>query len=265
MAQSDNWKNQGNAAYGKQNWAEAVKCYTKAIELDTANNPALFTNRAAAFAGQKEWERSLQDAVKSIALKEDWVKGHFRKGIALMELKRYPEAVQSFRRAQQLDLNNEDLNAKLKEAERMEFKHKPKINADGSALSTAQLAKEEGNELFRLGKIPEAIAAYSRALGLCTEKEVLEKSNIFSNRAQCYVQLYEPTKVLNDCTEALQLNSMNTKAYLRRGLAYEAMDKMRLALDDFRKVMSLDPSNKVAVTACSRITNALKAQGKSIA
>jgi len=265
MSASDQWKNKGNAEYGKQNWAEAIKCYSKAIELDTANNPALYTNRAAAYAGLREWERSLADASKSIELKEDWVKGHFRKGIALYELKRYPEAVQVFKRAQQLDPNNEDLRAKLKDAERMEVKHKPKVNADGSALSPAQLAKEEGNEHFRLGKIPEAIAAYNRALGLCGENEANEKSNIYSNRAQCYVQLYEPTKVISDCNEAILLNPMNIKAFLRRGLAYEAMDKMRSALDDFRKVMALDPSNKVAVTACSRITNALKAQGKSVA
>jgi len=264
MSASDQWKNKGNTEYGKQNWGEAIKCYTKAIELDTTNNPALFTNRAAAYAGMGDFENSLADASKSVELKEDWVKGHFRKGIALVQLKRYSEAIQAFKRAQQLDPNNEDLRAKLKEAERLEVKHKPKINADGSPLTPAQLAKEEGNEFFRLGKIPEAIQAYNRALGLCKENENIEKSNIFSNRAQCYVQLYEPTKVINDCNEALQLNPMNTKAVLRRGLAYEAMDKMRLALDDFRKVLALDPSNKVAVTACSRITNALKAQGKSV-
>jgi stress-induced-phosphoprotein 1 len=265
MSESDTWKNKGNTEYSKQNYSEAVKSYTKAIELDKANNPALYTNRAAAYAGLRDWERSFNDAAKSVQIKDDWVKGHFRKGIAAMELKRYSEAVQAFRRAAVLDPTNEDLNAKLKEAERAEVKNRPKVNADGSALSPAQLAKEEGNEAFRLGKINEALTAYTRALGLCTDQEIAEKSNIFSNRAQCYVQLYEPHKVVSDCSEAIVLNSMNLKAYLRRGLAYESLDKMRSALEDFRKVMSLDPSNKVAVQACSRITNALKAQGKSVA
>jgi len=57
---------------------------------------------------------------------------------------------------------------------------------------------------------------------------------------------------------------MNVKALLRRGLANESLDKMRLALDDFRKVMTLDPRNSVALTSSSRIMNALKAQGKSV-
>jgi len=74
--------------------------------------------------------------------------------------------------------------------------------------------------------------------------------------------LYEPHKVINDCGEALNLQPMNVKALLRRGLAYESLDKMRPALDDFRKVMSLDPRNTVALQSSSRIVNALKKNNK---
>jgi len=143
-------------------------------------------------------------------------------------------------------------------------KNKPKVNADGSAFTPSQRVKEEGNEFFRLGKIPQAIEAYNKALGMCTDKESNVKADIFCNRAACYVQLYEPHKVINDCTECLQLSPMNVKALLRRGLAYESLDKMRLALDDFRNVMSLDPRNNVARQSSSRIMNSLKAQGKSV-
>jgi len=263
-ATSEQWKNKGNTAYSAKNYAEAIKNYTKAIETDTTNNPALYTNRAAAYAGLGDWEKSLTDANKSLSMNPEWLKGHFRKGAALFELKRWEEAVEAYKKAVALDPQNQDVTSKLKEAEQLWKKNKPKINADGSPLSIAQKAKEEGNEFFRVGKIPQAIEYYSKALGLCTDKEVVEKSNIYNNRAACYVQLYEPTKVIADCVEALTLVPMNAKALLRRGLAYESMDKMRLALDDFRKVLSLDPRNSVAITASSRITNALKAQGKSI-
>jgi len=240
-----------------------VSCYTKAIDLDPSN-PALRTNRAAAYAGMGDWEKSLQDADKSISMKDDWVKGHFRKGQALYELKRYEDAFKSYKRAVELDPKNEDISSKMKEAEAMYKKNKPKINADGSPLSPVQRVKEEGNEYFRTGKIPQAIECYNKALDMCTEKDINEKANIFNNRAACYVQLYDHSKVINDCTCSLEIQPMNAKALLRRGLAYEAMEKMRLALDDFRKVLSLDPRNEVAVKASSRITQALKSQGKSI-
>jgi len=260
---AENWKNQGNTAFQKGQNSEAVKCYSKAVEIDP-NNHVYYTNRATAYAGMEEWEKCLSDANKATSIKTDWVKGYFRKAQALIGLKRYEEGIVAYKRAVELDPKNEDITSRLKEAEQLFKKHKPKVNADGSALSISQRAKEEGNEFFRIGKIPQAIEAYNKALGLCTEKEGNVKADIFCNRAACFVQLYEPHKVINDCNECLMISPMNTKALLRRGLAYESLDKMRLALEDFRKVMSLDPRNTVALQSSSRIVNALKAQGKSV-
>ena len=66
----------------------------------------------------------------------------------------------------------------------------------------------------------------------------------------------------------------NAKALIRRGLAYESLEKFKLALEgrkkrvwevvkkvDLRKVVSMDPSVSVAQQAINRIQNALKAQG----
>jgi regulator of sirC expression with transglutaminase-like and TPR domain len=90
------------------------------------------------------------------------------------------------------------------------------------------------------------------------------KAHLHSNRAHCWVQLYEPTKVVQECTETLTLEPNNTKALLRRGFAYESLDKMRFALEDFQKVMMLDPSATKAVHAASRVKEALKRMGKSV-
>jgi len=260
---AENWKNQGNQAFQKGQHQEAIKCYSKAIDID-GNNHVYYTNRATAYASVEEWEKCLTDSNKAIAIKNDWVKGYFRKGQALVGLKQYEEGYVAYKKAVELDPKNEDITGRMKEAEQLYKKHKPKINSDGTSYTPAQRVKEEGNEFFRTGKIPQAIDAYTKALGMCTEKEANVKADIYCNRAACYVQLYEPHKVINDCTECLEIQPMNVKALLRRGLANESLDKMRLALEDFRKVMSLDPRNTVALTSSSRIMNALKAQGKSI-
>jgi len=260
---AENWKNQGNQAFQSKNNSEAVRCYSKAIEID-GNNHVYYTNRATVYAGMEEWEKCLVDSNKALNIKNDWVKGYFRKGQALVGLKRYEEGIVAYKKAIELDPKNEDITFRLKEAEQLFKKYKPKVNADGSPYTASQKVKEEGNEFFRVGKIPQAIEAYNKALGLCTEKEANVKADIYCNRAACYVQLYEPHKVINDCTECLNISPMNVKALLRRGLAYESLDKMKIALEDFRKVMSLDPRNTVALQSSSRIVNALKAQGKSV-
>lgn len=43
------------------------------------------------------------------------------------------------------------------------------------------------------------------------------------------------------------------KAYLRRGLAYEHLEKYRLAANDLQRVREVEPTNRQAQTAQQRI------------
>jgi len=248
------YKNKGNEEFKKGNMQAAIENYTYAIEMDPKNYTYL-TNRATAYASMKLWEKSLRDSEKSLTLNPDWTKGHYRKAIALFELGRLQEAVASFKIASSLDPTNEEIKKRYEEALHLWKKDQ----------TPAQIAKEEGNELFKLGKIDAAIEAYTKAISLCTsEKDLATKAQCFNNRANCWVQKYEPNKVINDCTECLNIEPGNLKALLRRGFAYESLDKMRLALDDFNKVLSIDPSVTKAHQAAHRIKSALRALGKEV-
>jgi stress-induced-phosphoprotein 1 len=71
MAEAE--KAKGNAAMGQQNYAEAVKHYSAAIELDGANY-LLYSNRSAAYASMGSFEEALADGEKTIELKSDFGK-----------------------------------------------------------------------------------------------------------------------------------------------------------------------------------------------
>jgi len=62
----------------------------------------LYGNRCMAYMQIKEWEKALEDANKSIELSADYVKGHFRKGVSLTELKKKDEAITSLTQAHDL-------------------------------------------------------------------------------------------------------------------------------------------------------------------
>jgi stress-induced-phosphoprotein 1 len=252
---AETYKNKGNTEYQAGNYPAAVENYTYAIEMEPKNH-IYVTNRSTAYAAMKQWEKSLKDADKAIALKSDWAKGFFRKGIALFELGRFQEAASAFKKACSMEPENADVQKRYEEADRLWKKD----------LSDAELEKEQGNENFKVGKIDEAIKHYTRALALCgeTEKDKKIKADIYNNRAACFVQLYEPTKVVADCNESLGLNPGNVKALLRRGFAYESLDKMRMALEDFQSVLAIDPSVSQAHQASHRIKSALKAAGKNV-
>jgi len=254
--QAEEWKDKGNKDYQAGRYTESIKSYDKAVELDPTNH-IYYSNRSAAYAGLTQWEKALDDATKCIQAKPDWGKGYFRKGVALLELRRYQEAVDSLKKGVEYDPSNADLKQRLKEAEEILAKQKPKVNPDGSPMSPAQIAKEEGNELFRLGQIDKAIEFYNRALSLCTEKDTQDKAVIHCNRAACYTQLYNHEQVVSDCSACLILQPQNTKALLRRALAYEALEKMEKALDDLRALLLIEPGASVALQAQHRISAAL--------
>jgi len=247
---AEEWKNKGNSEFQKGNYQLAIEYYTYACEIEPKNHTYL-TNRAAAYAGTKQWEKCLRDAEKSITLKDDWTKGWFRKAQSLQELGRYQEATGAFKKAAGLDPTNADMEKKAKECERMWKKD----------LSNAELIKEEGNDYFKVGKMQQAIDCYTKAIASCgvSEKDLKTKASCYNNRAHCYTQLYDHKRVVEDCTECLAIEPGNLKALLRRGFAYEGLERMKLALADFNAVLAIDPSVSKAHQAAHRIKQALKA------
>ncbi len=155
-AAAEQWKNKGNEFYSQKNYNEAINAYSKAIDL-TPNNHAYYTNRAAAYANQLQWEKSLADAQKSLQLNRDWVKvhrilvnhrssiyqGHFRSGLAYLELKRYDEAVSSLQRACQLEPTNDELKKYLSQAEQAKRSSQPKPAPQPKSQPTPQPQQQQ--------------------------------------------------------------------------------------------------------------------------
>jgi len=262
---AEEFKNQGNTAYSAGNFNEAIKQYSKAIDSDPSNH-VYFSNRSAAYAGLGNWAKALEDGTKCVDLNRSWIKGYFRKGQAEMELKQYGKAVKTFKDGLAVDPSNQELKDKLREVDRLYQKFKPRINADGTPMSEALSIKEDGNELFRSSKYEQAIEVYARAIAKVTEKDdKAQVASIYNNRAACYVQLYHFNEVVKDCSESLKLMPENNpKAMLRRGLAYEALERYQHALDDLRAVLLLEPGAKAAQDAVNRISNALRREKNKV-
>ena len=112
--QVDQERSKGNEFFNAKRWNDAIACYSRAIEL-SPNNVTLFSNRSAAFTQLGQFHNALLDAEKCITLQRDWVKGHFRRGKALLGLQNYAEAIVSLKEA----LNCESGSKEIQEALRL--------------------------------------------------------------------------------------------------------------------------------------------------
>lgn len=50
-------------------------------------------------------------------------------------------------------------------------------------------------------------------------------SGFFNNKAACYFKIGDCKKCVRECNESLSLVDGNAKALIRRGIAYETMEK----------------------------------------
>lgn len=88
-------RNAGNRLFLRGSVQESISKYTEAIELAPHDHLSL-SNRSNAYQQCKEYQAALQDSEKSIEIKPDWGKAHFRKGMALAGLQRYEEALTEY-------------------------------------------------------------------------------------------------------------------------------------------------------------------------
>ncbi|KAL7033350.1 hypothetical protein ACKWTF_007553 [Chironomus riparius] len=113
--------------------------------------------------------------------------------------------------------------------------------------------KNKGNEEFRKQNFKKSIEIYTDALRKCPVICQDERSIVYGNRALSKVKLDLKTEAIDDCTKALEYNPKYVKVLLRRAVLYEEISMFDESLDDFKKVLEIDPGNIDARSAQLRL------------
>ncbi|KKY24470.1 putative heat shock protein sti1 [Phaeomoniella chlamydospora] len=114
---ADALKAEGNKAFAAKNFDEAVEKFTQAIAIEPENH-VLYSNRSGAYASMKNFNKALEDAIKTTEIKPDWAKGWGRKGAALHGQGSLIEALDAFEEAVKLDPNNAQAKSGLDAVQR---------------------------------------------------------------------------------------------------------------------------------------------------
>ena len=128
MSTAKEWKDKGNLLVQEQKFAEALECYSKAIELDS-NDPILYSNRSLMHSNLNEFDLALIDADKAIEINPNYSKAYLRRGRALEGLGRNEEALNTYHSGLEKDNNNVQLMDAIKKLEKIQSS-KVNINKD---------------------------------------------------------------------------------------------------------------------------------------
>ena len=91
-------------------------------------------------------------------------------------------------------------------------------------VTASQILKERGNKAFGQSNYQNAIYLYTQAMAFNQDPV------FYSNRAACYYNTHEYTKVIEDCNNALQMDPLYVKALNRRAMAYEQTSRYEESL-----------------------------------
>lgn len=97
------------------------------------------------------------------------------------------------------------------------------INVSSSDVQKAETLKNKGNDLFKSGNYEGAIDYYTKAISINPK----DPAN-YSNRAACYLKLFNYDLCVNDANLAIKYDSKYVKAYRRK--AQDILVRETLAL-----------------------------------
>ena len=83
-------KKQGNTSFAEGNYENAIKHFTKSIELNPSD-PKVLCNRAASNFKLKRFRDTLQDCIKALAIDQNHVNSYLRMAAALKSLGNFPK------------------------------------------------------------------------------------------------------------------------------------------------------------------------------
>ncbi|KAH8111616.1 TPR-like protein [Phellopilus nigrolimitatus] len=91
-------KTKGNKAYGERKFVDAVKYYSRAIEVAPEPDPVFFSNRAASYMyfPAPEYEKAVEDCTEALRINPKHERSVGRRGTALEKLGRFEEALRDF-------------------------------------------------------------------------------------------------------------------------------------------------------------------------
>jgi len=94
-------KQTGNAFYNQGKYAEAIKHYTFALEIEAS--AVLFANRSVCYFKLRQYRLAIEDADRALSMNPTFVKVFVRKALCLEQLRYFNEALEYFKKAQPLD------------------------------------------------------------------------------------------------------------------------------------------------------------------
>ena len=177
------WTSLGDAYLNAGDCGEAIRCLSRAIELQPRWSWH-YSSRATAYLRLRRGDEAMRDCDTAIAMEPAFARAWFIRGSVYFQTRRFDEAIRNFSRAIELDPNNFDA------------------------------VYNRGKAYASLNDLRDAIRDFDRAI------ELLPRSALsYFNRGSAYALVRRPDRAVGDFARAVELKPDFAEAYNGRGQA----------------------------------------------
>lgn len=171
------YKDEGNEHYRLNHFDDAIRSYTKGINIDPNNSSAhiLYANRAMCYLKLQQWAEAEKDATTCVGMNRSYFKAFYRRALARKALNKLEEAVSDLQTVLVLSPGDADSTKELKICNELLAKKRAeeKAAAEKAGVAKKKLVIEEVDD-DEDDAVAEAEAQKLRAQAL--EKKRLEEA-----------------------------------------------------------------------------------------
>eukprot|EP01091_Cochliopodium_minus_P005648 TRINITY_DN1554_c0_g1_i1.p1 TRINITY_DN1554_c0_g1~~TRINITY_DN1554_c0_g1_i1.p1 ORF type:complete len:485 (+),score=136.31 TRINITY_DN1554_c0_g1_i1:42-1496(+) len=219
------WKEDGNKFYLNNEYDEAIKCYSKAIEL-SPEDATYYGNRAQAYMMCKLYEKSINDCEYAIKLDPNFTKAFLRIANCHLQKGRISQSKNYYNIALKQEPNNKTALDGLQKIEKL-----------------SQIIQEAKNLLDK--------SEYDKTLHKCDQGMQISSENdtLYLIQADAFVKLKKYGEASKIATIILRSDPSNTYAYFIRGSALYYQGNLEQALSHFTQALKIDPEDSKNIKA----------------
>jgi len=189
----------------KGNYDEAIRYFTKAIDLNPLDAEPYYS-RGAAYSLKGQYEEAISDYTKAIEINPRDANTYYNRGIACYKKDQFDQAISDFNKA--LEINPND----------------------------AEAYYNRGATRYKKGQQDQAISDFKKALEIDPNNPRYLVTYIDHEIAYCEDKGQYDQVISND-NKALEINPRDAKVNINRGRAYYLKGEYDRSWEDFRKAL----------------------------
>ncbi|KAL6447496.1 hypothetical protein ACFW04_000011 [Cataglyphis niger] len=185
-------KEEGNAAFKREQYQEAYNLYNEALTIDPHNimtNAKLHFNKATVAAKLGRLSESITECSEALKLNENYLKALLKRATIYMDLEEYEEAVRDLEKACKMDKNNRETKRLLAKAKLLLRKSKRK-----DYYKILGIDKNASTEDIKKAYRKRALDHHPDRHANASEGEKREQEKKFKEVGEAYGILSDPKK-----------------------------------------------------------------------